>query len=38
LRRCRRKAIVPLLMVLLSDDPDAERDLKRWKVQQQVSL
>ena len=32
------KAVVPLLMVLLSDDPDAERDLKRWKVQQQVSL
>jgi HEAT repeat protein len=32
------KAVVPLLMVLLSDDPDAERDPKRWKVQQQVSL
>jgi hypothetical protein len=32
------KAVVALLMVLLSDDPDAERDPKRWKVQQQVSL
>ena len=32
------KAVVPLLMVLLSDDPDAERDPKRWKVQQQVAL
>jgi hypothetical protein len=29
---------VPLLMVLLSDDPDAERDPKRWKVQQPASL
>jgi len=32
------KAVVPLLMVLLSNDPNAERDRKRWKVQQQVAL
>jgi hypothetical protein len=32
------KAVVPLLMALLSDDPHAERDRKRWKVQQQVAL
>jgi HEAT repeat protein len=32
------KAVVPLLMVLPSDDPHAERDRKRWKVQQQVAL
>ena len=32
------KAVVPLLMVLLSDDPDAERDRRRWNVQQQVAL
>jgi HEAT repeat protein len=32
------KPVVPLLMALLSDDPDAERDRKRWKVQQQASL
>jgi HEAT repeat protein len=32
------KAVVPLLMVLLSDDPNAERDRKRWTVQQQVAL
>lgn len=32
------KAIVPLLMVLLSDDPNVERDHQLWKVQQQVSL
>ena len=32
------KAVVPLLMALLSDDPNAERDRKRWKVQQQVAL
>jgi hypothetical protein len=32
------KAVVPLLMVLLSDDPNAERDRKRWKAQQQVAL
>lgn len=32
------KAVVPMLMALLSDDPNAERDRKRWKVQQQVAL
>ena len=32
------KAVVPLLMALLSDDPHAERDRKRWRVQQQVAL
>ena len=32
------KAVVPLLMALLSDDPHAERDRKRWTVQQQVAL
>jgi len=32
------KAVVPLLVELLSDDPNAERDRKRWKVQQQVAL
>jgi hypothetical protein len=32
------KAVVPLLMALLSDDPHAERDRKRWKVQQQGAL
>ena len=32
------KVVVPLLVALLSDDPNAERDLERWKVQQQVSL
>ena len=32
------KAVVTLLMALLSDDPHAERDRKRWKVQQQVAL
>jgi HEAT repeat protein len=32
------RAVVPLLIVLLSDDPNAERDRKRWKVQQQVAL
>jgi len=32
------KAVVPLLTALLSDDPNAERDQKRWKVQQQASL
>jgi len=31
-------SVVPLLLRLLSDDPNAERDRKRWKVQQQVSL
>jgi hypothetical protein len=32
------KAVVPLLVGLLSDDPNAERDRKQWKVQQQVAL
>ena len=32
------RAVVPLLMALLSDDPNAERDRARWKVQQQVAL
>jgi hypothetical protein len=32
------KAAAPLLVALLSDDPNAERDRGRWKVQQQVSL
>jgi HEAT repeat protein len=32
------KAVTPLLIALLSDDPDAERDPKHWKVQQQVAL
>jgi HEAT repeat protein len=32
------RAVVPLLMVLLSDDPNVERDPRRWKVQQQVAL
>ena len=32
------KAVVPLLMMLLSDDPHAEHDRARWKVQQQVAL
>ena len=32
------KAVVPLLMALLSDAPNAERDRKRWTVQQQVAL
>jgi hypothetical protein len=32
------KVVVPLLVALLSDDPNAERDRKRWKVQQQVAL
>src|SRR5215210_3363582 len=32
------KSIVPLLLPLLSDEPDIERDRKRWKVQQQVAL
>jgi hypothetical protein len=33
-----RQAVVPLLVALLSDDPNAERDPRRWKVQQQVAL
>ncbi len=32
------KSVVPLLIALLSDDPNAERDRKRWKVQQQAAL
>lgn len=32
------KSAVPLLTALLSDDPNAERDQKRWKVQQQAAL
>jgi HEAT repeat protein len=32
------RAVVPLLMGLLSDDPDAERNRQRWRVQQQVAL
>ncbi len=32
------KGVVPLLIGLLSDDPKAERDRKRWTVQQQVAL
>jgi HEAT repeat protein len=32
------KAVVPLLIPLLSDDPHAERDRRRWKVEQQVAL
>lgn len=32
------KRVAPLLAALLSDDPNVERDRKRWKVQQQVAL
>jgi HEAT repeat protein len=32
------KSVVPLLTALLSDDPNAERDQLRWKVQQQAAL
>ncbi len=32
------RAVVPLLWSLLSDDPHAQRDRRRWKVQQQVAL
>lgn len=32
------KRAAPLLMALLSDDPNVERDRKRWKVQQQAAL
>jgi HEAT repeat protein len=32
------KAVAPLLVTLLSDNPNAERDRQRWKVQQQVAL
>jgi hypothetical protein len=31
------KSVVPLLMALLSDDPHAERDRKRWKVQSRLA-
>ena len=31
-------AVVPHLVSLLSDDPDVERDRKRWEVQQQATL
>jgi len=30
--------LLSLLVVLLSDDPNAERDRKRWRVQQQLAL
>jgi hypothetical protein len=32
------KGVTSLLLALLSDDPDAEPDAQRWKVQQQVAL
>jgi HEAT repeat protein len=32
------KSVAPLLTALLSDDPNVERDQKRWKVQQQAAL
>jgi HEAT repeat protein len=32
------KPVVPLLTALLSDDPNAEGDRRRWRVQQQVAL
>ena len=32
------RAVVPLLIGLLSDEPNAERDVTRWKVQQQAAL
>jgi hypothetical protein len=32
------RPVAALLVALLSDDPHIERDRKRWKVQQQVSL
>ena len=32
------KPVVPLLLSLLSDDPDAARDPKGWKVQQEAAL
>jgi HEAT repeat protein len=32
------KAVVPFLMALLSDDPNAGRVRRRWKVQQQAAL
>jgi hypothetical protein len=32
------RAVVPLLLELMSDDGDAERDARQWHVQQQASL
>lgn len=32
------EAVTPLLLALLSEDPNAELDRKRWKVQQQAAL
>jgi HEAT repeat protein len=32
------KPVTPLLLTLLSDDPNVEHDRKRWKVHQQVAL
>jgi hypothetical protein len=32
------RAVTPLLMALLSDDPAVERDRPRWKAQQQAAL
>src|SRR5689334_1275486 len=32
------RAVVPLLVSLLSDDPNAERERTHWRVQQQVTL
>lgn len=32
------KPVAPLLVAQLSDDPNVERDRKRWKVQQQLAL
>jgi HEAT repeat protein/PBS lyase HEAT-like repeat-containing protein len=32
------RRVTPLLLALLSDDPNAQDDDKRWRVQQQVSL
>lgn len=32
------RRVTPLLLALLTDDPNAQSDDKRWKVQQQVSL
>jgi HEAT repeat protein len=34
----RGRAVVPLLMNLLSDDPATERSVAQWKVQQQATL
>ncbi len=32
------RTVAPLLLALLSDDPDVERDRRRWPVQQQAAL